>query len=113
MQLVYDYPETLLKANRPRDASLFLEREIARFPGNGPLHRLAARTYAALGKVAQQHLHQGEFYAWQGDLKGAVTQLELAAKAGDGDFYVSSVVDTRLRALRRDRDEAKALARNG
>ena len=113
MQLVYDYPETLLKADRARDASIFLEREIARFPGNGPLHRLAARAYAALGKNAQQHLHQGEFYAWQGDLKGAVTQLELAAKAGDGDFYVNSVVDTRLRALRRDRDEAKALAGNG
>ena len=60
----------------------------------------------------QQHLHQGEFYAWQGDLQGAVTQLELAAKATDGDFYVSSVVDTRLRALLKDLEEEKALARN-
>ncbi len=113
LQLVYDYPETLLKAGRPNDAAAFLERELARRPGNGPLHRLAAQTYAALGKSMQQHLHQGEFYAWQGDLKGAVTQLELASKARDGDFYVVSVVDTRLRALRRDLEEEKALARNG
>ncbi len=113
MQLVYDYPETLLKAGRPQDAAAFLEREIARRPGNGPLHRLAAQTYAALGKSMQQHLHQGEFYAWQGDLKGAVMQLELASKAKDGDFYVVSVVDTRLHALRRDLEEEKALARNG
>ena len=49
-----------------------------------------------------QHRHQGEFYAWQGDLKGAVTQFELASKANDGDFYQQSVVDTRLRALRRE-----------
>ncbi len=113
MQLVYDYPETLLKAGRVREASEFLERELLRFPGNGPLHRLAARAYAALGKSMQEHLHQGEFYAWQGDLKGAITQLELASKARDGDFYVASMVDTRLRAMRRDLEEEKALAKNG
>ena len=113
LQLVYDYPETLLKAGRPRDAIAFLERELIRFPTNGPLHRLAAQSYAALGKSMYQHLHQGEFYAWQGDLKSAITQLELAARAKDGDFYVSSVVDTRLRALRRDLEEEKQLAKNG
>jgi len=111
MQLVYDYPETLLKAGRPRDAIAYLERELQRFPGNGPLHRLAARCYAEIGKSMQQHLHQGEYYAWQGDLKGAITQLELASRAKDGDFYVSSVVDTRLRALRKDLQEEKALAK--
>ncbi|MEO5702205.1 MAG: M48 family metalloprotease [Casimicrobiaceae bacterium] len=113
MQLVYDYPETLLKAGRARDAAAFLERELARFPSDGRLHRLAARTYAALGNMTRQHLHQGELYAWQGDLKGAITQLELAAKARDGDFYVMSVIDTRLKALRRDLADEKALARNG
>jgi len=113
LQLVYDYPETLLKAGRPRDAIDFLERELIRFPTNGPLHRLAAQSYAALGKSMYQHLHQGEYYAWQGDLKSAITQLELAARAKDGDFYVSSVVDTRLRALRRDLEEEKQLAKNG
>ena len=49
-----------------------------------------------------QHFHQGEYYAWQGDLKSAVTQFELASKANDGNFYQSSVVETRLRAVRRD-----------
>lgn len=113
LQLVYDYPETLLKAGRPRDAIAFLERELQRFPSNGPLHRLAAQSYAEIGKAMQQHLHQGEYYAWQGDLKGAITQLELAARAKDGDFYVSSVVDTRLKALKRDLEEEKQLAKNG
>ena len=83
------------------------------FPSNGPLHRIAARTYADLGKRTQQYLHQGEFYAWQGDLKGAINQLELASKAADADFYQSSVVETRLRALRRDLAEQQALAKNG
>jgi predicted Zn-dependent protease len=113
MQLIYDYPEALLKAGRARDAAAFLDRELARLPGNGPLHRLAARTYAELGRKLQQYRHQGEYYAWTGDLKGAVVQLELASKAGDGDFYLSSVVETRLRALRRELAEQQALAKNG
>ncbi len=114
MQLVYDYPEALLKANRPKEAADSLDRELARFPDNGPLHRLAARASAELGKRMQEHRHQGEFYAWQGNLKGAVIQFELASKAGDGDFYQASVVETRLRALRRELAEQQAVAaKNG
>ena len=74
----------------------------ARFPNDGPLHLLAARAYAAQNKQMLAHRHQGEYYAWQGNLQGAVDQFELAAKAGDGDFYQASVVDTRLRALKRE-----------
>ena len=115
MQLVYDYPEALLTANRPKEAVAFLERELVRFPNDGRLHRIAAKTYAALGKQMQQHRHQAEFYAWQGDLRGAVTQLELASKAVDGDFYQASVVETRLRTLRQELQEQQraGITRNG
>ena len=102
MQLVYDYPEALMKAGRNADAAAFIEKELERFPNDGPLHQTAARAYAALDKKLMQHKHQGEYYAWQGNLKGAVDQMELASKANDGDFYQLSVVDTRLRALRRE-----------
>jgi predicted Zn-dependent protease len=102
MQLVYDYPDALIQAHRYADAAAFTERQIERFPKDGPLHQLAARAYAGLNKNLMQHFHQGEYYAWQGDLKSAVTQFELAAKASDGNFYQASVVDTRLRAVRRD-----------
>ena len=108
MQLVYDYPEALLKANRPLEATAFLDRELLRFPDNGPLHRLAARAYADLGKKMQQFRHQGEYYAWQGDLRGAVFQYEQASKAADGDFYQASVVEARLRTLRRELAEQRA-----
>jgi predicted Zn-dependent protease len=63
MQLVYDYPDALLQAGRNADAAAFAERELLRFPSDGPLHRIAARAYAGLGKDMQQHRHQGEFYA--------------------------------------------------
>jgi predicted Zn-dependent protease len=64
--------------------------------------RCAARAYAAQNRQMLSHLHQGEYYAWQGNLKGAIDQLEIASKAKDGDFYQASVVDTRLRALKRE-----------
>ena len=102
MQLVYDYPEALLKAKRPKEAADFLEQQLQRFPDNGNLHRIAAQAYADMGKRMQQHYHQAEYYAWQGNLRGAVFQLEQAAKAGDGDFYQASVIEARLRTMRRD-----------
>jgi hypothetical protein len=79
----------------------------------GP-ERFAARAYAALDKRAKQHYHQGEYYAWLGNLKGAVEQLQLAAKAGDANFYEASVVETRLRVLRREiAEQQKEVGRTG
>ncbi len=105
MQLVYDYPEALMKANRPADAAAFVERELLRFPENGPLHQIAAKAYAALSMRLKQHQHQGEYYAWVGNLSLAIDQLELAVKAGDGDFYQVSVVEFRLRRMRQEKAE--------
>jgi predicted Zn-dependent protease len=105
MQLIHDYPEALIKAGRPADAAAFAERELARFPQEGPLHEIAARAYAAQDKRLKWHEHQGEYYAWMGNLPLAVDQFQLAAKAGDGDFYQLSVVETRLRVLRQEMAE--------
>lgn len=111
MQLVYDYPEALLKDNQPAKAAAFIGDQLQRYPNDGLLHQLAARSYAALGKHLLEHQHQGEYYAWQGDLKAAVAQLELAIKAGDGDFYQTSVAESRLRAVREElADQDKSLA---
>jgi len=115
MQLVYDYPDALIKAGRYGDAAAFAERQMVRFPSDGPLHLVAARAYGGLNKQMSEHRHQGEYYAWQGNLKGAIDQFELAAKSKDGDFYQASVVDARLRALKREVGEQQktGFARSG
>jgi predicted Zn-dependent protease len=110
LQLVHDYPEALIKANRAKEAAAYAERELQRFPEDGLLHQIAARAYAEQNMRLKQHQHQGEFYAWSGNLPLAIDQLELAAKATDGDFYQVSVVETRLRTLR---DELAELKREG
>ena len=106
MQLVYDYPEALLMAGRNVEAAAFAERQLARFTDDGPLHLIAARVRGT-GQKLMQHKHQGEYYAWQGNLRGAIDQLEIATKSGDGDFYQASVVDMRLRTLRRENGRGK------
>lgn len=114
MQLVYDYPEALLKHNEPAKAAAFLDEQLQRFPSDGPLHQIAARAYAALGKQLLEHQHQAEFYAWMGNLRAAVLQLELAVKAGDGDFYQLSAAESRLRAMRQElTEQEKTMASRG
>ncbi len=106
-QLIYDLPEALIKDNRPAEASAFVELQLKRFPEDGLLHQIAARAYAAQNMRLKQHEHQGEFYAWSGNLPLAVDQLELAVKSGDGDFYQVSAIESRLRKLRSDLAELK------
>jgi predicted Zn-dependent protease len=101
-QLIYDYPDALLKAKRAGDAARFVDSQLQLTPQDGLLHRIAARTYATLGQPLKEHLHQGEFYAWNGNLRGAADQLGLAIKSGGGDFYQRSAVESRLRALQRE-----------
>jgi beta-barrel assembly-enhancing protease len=110
MQLVYDYPDALMKAGRNAEAARFAEQQLTRFPNDGPLQLVAARAYAGENKQMLAHRHQAEYYAWQGNLKGAIDQLEIAAKQKDGDFYQASVVDTRLKALRREAADEKKSA---
>ncbi len=115
MQLVYDYPDALMRAGRNADAARAAERELQRFSGDGTLHRHAARAYAALGAKTKHHYHQGEYYAWHGNLRAAIVQMELAVRAADGDFYEHSVVETRLRTLRREvaEQQREAFAKSG
>ena len=115
MQLVYDYPEALLKDKRAAAASAFVEQQLVRFPGDGQLHQIAARAYAEQNMRLKEHEHQAEYYAWMGNLPLAISQLELASKAGDGDFYQMSVVETKLRKYRAEQaDLAKtAMAPEG
>jgi len=72
------------------------------------LHDLLAKTYAAEGKIALQHMALAESYALRGALMAALEQLTLARKSSDASFYDMSVIDARERQLQtRRREEIK------
>jgi len=47
-----------------------------------------------------RHQALGESYVRKYDLPRAIDQLEIASKAKDGDFYLQSKVEARLKTLR-------------
>jgi predicted Zn-dependent protease len=99
LQLIHDYPRTLLLERRYADVVRYVEPVLLTRPADPVLHQLAAEAQAALGNAMQSHRHQGEYYAALGDHAGAIEQFELARRAG-GDIRELLVIETRLQALR-------------
>ena len=101
--------EALLEARQFPEALKATEDDLLNYPSDARMHALQAKTYAQLGRRLQQHRAQGEAYFLQGQIPLAVEQFEFAQRAGDGNFYEQSQVDSRLRELKkRVADEAKA-----
>jgi predicted Zn-dependent protease len=98
--LLYGQIDALLADGQAQAALKTATDELQLTPSDAALHGLQAKSYAALGKRLQQHRAQAELYVLRGQLVAAVQQLELAQKAGDGDFFEHSQVDARLRELR-------------
>lgn len=99
--LMYAYGDALLLQQRFAESLKFAEDQLRNYPQDVRLHLLLARSYAALGRSAQQHRATAEAYALQGQTGAAVEQLELAQRAGDANFFELSVIDARLRELKR------------
>ena len=99
LALIYDYIELLVQAHQAAPALKLLSEQLIRHPGDTTLYEQQARAYALEGKTLEQHQAQAYSYAWQGNLYGAIEQLELAKQAG-GSFYQLSAIESDLRELR-------------
>jgi hypothetical protein len=71
------------------------------------LYNQLAKTYAAQGKIALQHMALAESYVLTGATPAAVDQLDMARKAKDVSFYDQAVIDARERALQEKQKEEK------
>ncbi|OZB10564.1 MAG: peptidase M48 [Gallionellales bacterium 39-52-133] len=97
--LIYDYSEVLLQNKRYGDAVTLLNQQVALHPNDAHLYELQARTYAALGRHQEEHHAIAYYYLLNGNLRGAIEQLELAKKAGT-NFQELSTIETELRQFR-------------
>lgn len=106
--LAYAYARALLDSGRAAEARRFVVERQRWWPDDQALFRLLARGNHALGRRAEGHLAQAEAHIRLDQPALAMEQLQLARRAGDGDFYTLSMVDARLRELsERERNEAK------
>ncbi len=98
--LIYDYARTLLEVKRPKDALQVINDAMRVLPGDQHLYKLQAQCYAALGQKLAQHRAQAEAYLLMGSVRGAIEQLQLGLRSGDGDYYQLSSAEARLKELR-------------
>jgi len=103
----YALGDALLAAGRADEAVALAREGLQQRAEDIRLWTALARANAALGKQTAQHRAQAEVYALQGALPAAIEQLEIARRAGDGDFFELSAVDARLRELKAAFDEER------
>jgi len=103
--LFYGHAEQLLKTRQIAAALQLLNGRVQAQPHEVRLYQLQAQAYAAQGNSLLQHRAQSEAYVRAGLLVPAIEQLQIALKAGGGDFYQLSAIEARLRELRRMRAE--------
>ncbi len=106
--LAYGYADALFSLHDHKRLDSFLDEQLLSWSSDPKLYEMRARLRATQGRKLQQHRALAEMYVLQGRLPLAIEQLQLARRAGDGDFYDQSVVDARLRELQKQQaEEAK------
>ncbi|HRK77615.1 MAG TPA: M48 family metalloprotease [Thiobacillus sp.] len=95
--LQYGYISALLAAGRSSDAQTQVDRQLALYPLDRRLWRLAAQTHAQQGHRLLSHRAQAEAAALSGNLVAAIEQIALGIKAGDGSFHEMSAAEARRR----------------
>ncbi len=106
--LAYAYADALLRGGRVGDAIAHLQNGLLTWPEDAQLHAQLAQARFAAGQPMEGHLAMAESYLQRDLPAAAMEQLQLALKAGGGDFYTQSIVESRLRELRqREQREAK------
>lgn len=92
--------ESLINSNQWAAAVSFIQKQQQTFPDDPKLYDWLAAAYQGQGKQMLRHQALGEAYVRKYDIARAVDQFEIASKAKDGDFYLQSKVEARLKALR-------------
>lgn len=105
--LIYGYAEHFLAVNQTEKAVQLVKDKQSLYPDDAYLYEVLAKSYAMQSKVLLSHQAQSEAYYRKYDLARAIEQMELAAKAGDGDFYQKSIVEARLKQLRQMMGDVK------
>ena len=109
--LARQYADALIASGKLDKAGAFLRDQVQQYREEPKLYDKLAKTYAAQGKIALQHMALAESYVLSGALPAAVDQLNLARKAQDVSFYDQSVIDARERELterqKREKEDKK------
>jgi len=105
--LIYGYADHFLAIKQADNAIKLIKEKQGLYPNDAQFYDVLAKAYTMQNKVLLSYQAQGEAYFRKYDLARAIEQMELAVKANDGDFYQTSIVEARLKELRRMMGDAK------
>jgi predicted Zn-dependent protease len=105
--LIYGYADHFLAIKQADSAIKLVKEKLSLYPNDSQFYDVLAKAYTMQNKILLSHQAQGEAYFRKYDLARAIEQMELAAKASDGDFYQKSIVEARLKELRRMQGDEK------
>ncbi len=91
-----EYISTLLEAGQAQQARKILQSLHYGRQQQPTVYKLLAQTYEDLNQTAESHRYMAEYYYSVGDTESAITQVKLAQKANDLNFYLSAILDQRL-----------------
>lgn len=92
--------ELLIQSRQWAPAISHILKQLPAFPEDPKLYDWLAAAYQGQNKQMLRHQALGEAYVRKYDLQRAVEQFEIASKTRDGDFYLQSRVEARLKVLR-------------
>ena len=100
--LVYGLAEHYIRLSKTTKAIDLLDDYLLIYPEDSNLYELMAKAQAGEGKVLLQHENLAEAFYYRYNIREAITLLDLAARAKDGNFYEKSRVVSRLKELKRE-----------
>ena len=105
--LIYGYADHFLAIKQADSAIKLIKEKQNLYPDDAYFYDILAKAYNMQNKILLSQQALGEAYYRKYNLLRAIEQMELATKAGDGDFYQKSIVEARLKELRRMQVEVK------
>jgi len=101
---VYQLANYYIKTRSIKEAIKFLQSYVLVFRTDPELYRLLAKAYSLNGKQLLQYESLAEAFYYKYNLQEAITQMDMAVRAEDGDFYEKSRVESRLKQLQKEKE---------
>ena len=101
---VYQLANYYIETRSIKEAIKFLQSYVLVFRTDPELYRLLAKAYSLNGKQLLQYESLAEAFYYKYNLQEAITQMDMAVRAEDGDFYEKSRVESRLKQLQKEKE---------
>jgi beta-barrel assembly-enhancing protease len=99
---VYGLADHYIHERKEKVAINMLQKYLLLYPKDPSLYELMAKAHAGEGKVLLQYENLSNAFYYRYNIREAISLMDLAVRANDGNFYEKSRVEARLKELQRE-----------